>query len=316
MTVQPDQRSADHTIDLSILTVGYNSAQYLERSLASLEPALGQTNIEMVFINNSEDRSEELIAQKFPAVRTLPSQGNIGFGRANNILAQHAIGAWLLLLNPDTEVQPNAINNLLRAAQGSPDYAILSAVTWINRDGSQQLPRMELPGIRTLARGLVGQSAKPLLIDPTLPITAAECVSGGCMMIRRDIWDELGGFDEDFFLYAEDIDLCKRAVGKEFKLGIVRDAAIYHDLGSGEYFSPRRILLQMRGNAHYFRKHFGPLHALGCLVTLWLSAIVRFAIGGVLGWRQIKYRRMSQAFQSIALAPWKWWRGYRKTPRT
>ncbi len=311
MTLAPQADTA-HSAALSILIVGYNSAGFLESCIGSIKPLLDQPEFEVLFINNGDDGSEELLANAFPQVRIVPSQGNIGFGRANNCLAKHANGQHLLLLNPDTEASPGAIRALLLAAADHPDHPILGAVTSTERDGSQTLPQMELPGIRTLARGLIGRAARPLSVTQSGGLIPANCVSGGCMMVRREVWERLGGFDEDFFLYGEDIDLCKRASAMGYKLALVPNARIYHDVGSGSYFAPNRLLLQMRGNAHYFRKHSNPAHAAACIAVLWVSAWVRFAAGGLMGLRSEKYRQMSAGFASIALRPWTWWNGYRK----
>jgi GT2 family glycosyltransferase len=132
------------------------------------------------------------------------------------------------------------------------------------------------------------------------------------MMIRRETWDQLHGFDEEFFLYAEDIDLCKRAVDQGRHLAIINSVTIFHDLGSGQYFAPQRLMFQMRGNAHYFRKHFSNPYVWLCLTIFWVSAMMRFVVGGVLGLRLEKYREMSRGFRDIALKPWLWWSGYRQ----
>ena len=280
--------------------------------MGRIYPMLDQLNIEILFVNNGTDGSEDLVSRAFPQVRIVPSQGNIGFGRANNLLSQHAKGQCLLLLNPDTEASPKSIAALMTAAKDNPEYPIFGAVTLTRRDGSQHFPQMELPGMGSLARGIIGRSARPLALRQADRLIPVNCVSGGCMMIRRDAWDDLDGFDEEFFLYAEDIDLCKRAQLSGFNLALVRDAQIFHDLGSGHYFAPKRLLLQMRGNAHYFRKHCNPVHAIGCIAVMWLSALVRFVVGGLMGIRDKKYRQMSAGFAAIALRPWAWWQGYPK----
>ena len=305
-----DPDSSVNTIDLSILTVGFNSAAHLEKCLASLGPDLARPNIEMLFVDNGTDGSAEMLSKLAPLVSIIPSRGNIGFGRACNLLASHAAGRLLLFLNPDTEVRPGAIEAMLESAAKFPEFAILGAMTLTVEDGSQRFPQLELPGMLSLARGMIGRAARPFPArHDGLPISV-NCVSGGCMMVRSEEWDILGGFDEGFFLYAEDIDLCKRATDKGLKLGVVPDAKIYHDLGSGTYFAPNRLMFQMRANAHYFRKHFNPIHSFGCLCMLWLSAAIRFGIGGLAGIATPKYREMSNGFRAVALYPWKWWRGY------
>ncbi|MEP5936791.1 MAG: glycosyltransferase family 2 protein [Erythrobacter sp.] len=298
------------TIDLSILTVGFNSASHLEKCLASLDTDLARPNVEMLFINNGKDRSEDLVERMAQQVRIVPSQGNIGFGRACNLLASHAKGHLFLLLNPDTEVRPDAIEALVQAAIKRPDFAILGAMTLTKRDGSQHFPQLKLPGLGSLARGLIGRTAFAFPPAQSGSLIPVDCISGGCMMVRREDWHQLGGFDEAFFLYAEDLDLCRRATDAGMRLAINPEAQVYHDIGSGDFFSPNRLMLQMRGNAHYYRKHFSPTYAFACLGMLWLTGLVRFIIGGLIGLGSTKYRAMSIGYKDLTLHPWKWWHGY------
>ncbi len=311
--LEKSQGQAAPQYDLSIIIVGYNSANYLPACLSSIADAVGDCSYEVLFVNNGTDCSEALINREFDWVQVLPSRGNIGFAKANNYCAGHAQGQLLMLLNPDTEARSGSLANMVAVAKDWPEFGVLGGVTVTSQDGQAVFGQMKFPGLRSLARGMIGGAARPPNLEhgqPTGRPHRVDCVSGGCMMIRREAWADLGGFDERYFLYAEDIDLCRRAKDCGIETAMVSNAVIYHDVGSGDYFGSQRLLYQMRGNALYFRSHMGAIHARLCLIMLWLSALVRWLGGAFKGLEQAKYKRMSQGFRPIAVRPWRWWGGY------
>ena len=130
------------------------------------------------------------------------------------------------------------------------------------------------------------------------------------MLIARDAWQALGGFDPRFFLYAEELDLCRRAAAGGWRTGLVPGARIFHDVGSGAPRSPARLVLQMRGIATYYRKHLNVLEARLCLLLHWLGCIERLAVAGLRAPFDRRQAMAARAFARVALCPQRWVGGY------
>lgn len=298
-------------IDVSILVVGYNSLAFLEDCLSSIEQACAKCSHEVLFVNNGTDASEGFVQSAFPGVKVFPSRGNVGFAEGNNNLAAHATGRHLLLLNPDTRLMPSAIDLMVEFADSSPAFGVLGALTLDKAGEPEEMARAALPSLL----GLVGSILRiglPPSIDPhaTGPVEVS-AVNGGCMFIRRDVWDMLGGMDRDYFLYTEDLDFCQRYLKAGGRLAVLPQSKVAHHFGSGEPFSPVRRRFMLLGNATYYQKHFAPPYALACVVVLWLACVSRFVAGTVLGVFSANFRKMAAAYRFGAASPLKWARGYR-----
>lgn len=301
---------AKNVCDVSILVVGYNSAPYLSACLHSVDRAVTRYSAEVLFVNNGNDNSEDLIRMQFPEARVLESLGNVGFAAGTDYLAEHALGRWLLLLNPDTQLYPGAIDALLAAGDLHSEYQVLGGVTVGDNGQAQMRARLELPSLAKLVRALLLGATLPRDFEPGNNILKVDALNGGFMMVRRDCWDRLAGLDQGFFLYAEELDFFKRLKDIGGNAAMVAESRIYHDLGSGDIFSPNRIRFLSIGTAHYFHKHFSSPYAFACIFVLWMTAVKRYLGGTLIGVRSEHYTRMARGFAWVAKAPWKWVWGY------
>lgn len=303
--------SGTHTLDVSILIVGYNSLGFLKDCLSSIEHACSRCSHEILFVNNGTDGSEAFIREEFPKVRVLPSRGNVGFAEGNNDLAALAAGRHLLLLNPDTRLMPHAVDVLVDFADRNPAFGILGALTLDKEGKPEEMARAALPSLSRLV-GSILRIGLPPGIDPgngaPLEVSA---VNGGCMFIKRDVWDLLGGMDQDYFLYTEDLDFCQRYIKAGGRIAVLPDSQVAHHFGSGEPFSPTRRRFMLLGNATYYHKHFSPPYAFACVTALWVACVSRFVAGIMLGALSANFRKMAGAYRYGALNPLKWARGYR-----
>lgn len=299
---------------LSVLMVGYRSKPFLAASLGTLLDALADIDGLIYFTDNGDDGSEEFVRAEFPQITVVPSHGNIGFGRGNNLLARHTNSDWLLVVNPDIVVKPDTISRLLQFVEFHNEFDIVSGVMVDPDENIDSRTISRLPNLHDLLWGLVGRAERHQPIDLSQPIVEVPAVNGGFMLIRNSAWQNVGGFDESFFLYAEELDFCARVAAKGGKIGIVPSSRLSHDIGSGNFFGPDRILYQLTGNAHYYRKHFGAIRAAIMIAVLWLSCVIRFGVGAILGFFQNRYARMSRAFRKPACRPWTWMRGYPDRP--
>jgi GT2 family glycosyltransferase len=300
----------DAGLDVSILVVGYNSAAYLGRCIQGIGQAVTRYRYELLFVNNGTDGSEDLLRSRFPEVRILPSRGNVGFAAANNYLADHARGRWLLLLNPDTELHAGAVDILLETAERHRQYSALGGVT-IDADGRPGDSAMiELPGFETILRSLIGR-ARAYSKRPGSGISEPDALTGGFMMVDRACWDDLKGMDASFFLYAEELDFFKRLKDRGGRVAQVEASRVYHEVGSGEVFSPARMRFKITGRAHYLHKHFSAPYAYLCIFLIWITLTVRFVAGRLMARRNQRYARMADSYAHLVLAPRTWIRGYR-----
>lgn len=295
---------------VSILIVGYNSLAFLPDCFGSIEQAARRHAVEIRFVNNGSDASEDWIACHFADAEVLPTRGNIGFGAANNYLSQAARGDFLLLLNPDTRLEPSAIDHLLEAALANPQFAILGGLAVSPAGVPLASSQLVFPTLGEILRGAIGQGGYEVPDMTSGETCEVDAVSGGFMLINRQSFAQLGGFDARFFLYAEELDLCWRWRKLGGKVALVPAARVMHDVGSGEAASPARLLLSMRGAATFYRKHFAfPLSHI-CLAAHWLSCALRFVAGTLTGPFSHHGRNLRQAMRDVALKPWTWWAGY------
>ena len=284
-------------LDLSIIIVSWNVVDLLVNCLDSLlcspiSTDNSQTNLPTVEIivvdSHSSDQTVPLLRERYPQVKLLAQQENVGFTSGNNIGLTEAKGRYLLLLNPDTKVRESAIPNMIQYLDQNPDVGIVGPHT-LNEDGSTQSTRRRFPTFwiglfestwlqrfapkSLLDRYYVTEDAPP---DATLDV---DWVQGSAMMIRREIYEQIGGLDEGYFMYSEELDWCKRAKQVGWRVVFLGDAQIIHFGGkSSEQVPARSHILFQKSKLRYFRKYHGWLTAQFLRVFLLLNYFVQIQI--------------------------------------
>ena len=290
---------------VSILVVAYNSRRCIAECLASVSAGAKTATYETLLIDNGDDGSEALVGREFPDVRIMPGCGNIGFGPAVNRLAAQARGQYLLLLNPDVVVEPGAIDALVWAASEDTGVAAWGGVTLGVSGEPDSGNFVSIPTLRGLLRGVSGHG------DPALSGAAMSAVpSGGFVLIDRAAWAQAGGFDEEYFLYSEEIDLFYRLARERWGLRRVTAARARHDIAHGGGLAQRRLLFMAAGRAEFLRKHWSaPARWTGVLL-IWLAALVR-VVAGLFGGRWNRHwRGLGQGYRGVAFHPRLWMHGY------
>lgn len=292
-------------IELTIIVVSYGTCEMTLACLDSVVRQTTRTTYEIIVVDNaSQDGSADSIAARFPDAKVLPQQSNLGFGAACNLAAREARGRCLLLLNPDTIVLDAAIDRLVSFAHRRPLAGIwggrmlfpdgrLNPMSCWRRQSLWNL-WCRATGLATLFRG------SPLFHSHTYAgwkrdtEREVDIVSGGFLMIEKDLWDYLGGFAPEFFVYGEDSDLCIRARALGYKPAITPEATVIHDSGGTQKNDVRRISHILAARALLIRKYF-PRHVQP--LALALLACVPF-IGQLSGtlfprstWRGVWLRR-------------------------
>ena len=231
-------------MDISVVIVSYNVKEFLRSAILSVEKALGHSSLEgeiLVVDNNSGDGSAELVRTEFPTVRLWALKDNLGFGRANNVALREAQGDYMLILNPDTILGEETLEVMLNFMKQHPE-AGLAGCKLLNGDGSFQLScRRGFPTPWASFTKLFGLSKlfpnsklfaqynlTYLPVDQTYEVDA---LGGAFMMMSRAAFEATGGFDEQFFMYGEDLDLCYQVKKQGFKVFYVAETATIHFKG-------------------------------------------------------------------------------------
>jgi N-acetylglucosaminyl-diphospho-decaprenol L-rhamnosyltransferase len=252
-----------------------------------------------------------MVAQEFPDVRLIASEENLGYSRGNNLGLEASRGRYALVLNPDTEVAAGALRALVDYAEAHPQVGILGP-RLVNPDGSPQSSRRRFPTLLTAffeSTWLQGHAPRRLLdryYARDLPDDApaeVDWVTGACLLVRRAVYEQVGGFDEGFFMYSEELDFCRRAQAAGWRVAYVPGAVVTHFEGkSSEQAVPERHLRFQRSKIRYFRKYHGPLAAFALWLFLVASYVYQLALEaakGLLGHKRALRRERVSAYWRV-----------------
>jgi O-antigen biosynthesis protein len=245
---------------LSIIIVTFNCQNYILDCLSSvLKVNIGQ-NI-FVVDNGSFDETPDIINKKFLEVRLIKNKVNLGFAAAANQGAEIANGKYLLFLNPDTVVKPDSIDQMLRVVKSNNKIGIAGCKI-LNSEGLLQPSCGNFPTIANIILDRIPSVNKILKTELIRKKNyydygqTPDWISGAFFLVRKDIFTKLGGFDEDYFMYIEDVDFCFRAKQAGYKVYYNSDASIVHyDMGK---FGQRKIFKarnMRRGFSLFFKKY-------------------------------------------------------------
>lgn len=254
---------------VAVVIVSFNTRDDLLRCLRSLR-ADSSGAFEVVVVDNaSEDGSVDAVAGAFPAVRLVRNPANEGFGKASNQGWRAARAPYVLFLNSDTEVPPGLLDTLAGILDERPDVAIVGPRT-VDADGVVQVSTG--PDLRPLDEWRQGRLVRGVKRREPAALAQAErahsvehepvWVSGACLLARRSVLEATGGFDEGFFLYEEDVDLCVRAQ-THGRVLFTPAVTVRHSLGASMTKAPARARLEYhKSHLRYYRKHRGFLDVL------------------------------------------------------
>lgn len=301
MTERPliSDESAKTVPDVSVLVVNYNTERLLAPMWDALTNARGALDLQVIVVDNaSRDRSVALLREdpRFAAAKVLANSVNVGFGRANNQGVTMATGRYLLLLNTDAFVAPNTLESTVAYMDEHRQYGVLG-VQLIGRDGLPQPSCRYFPtpwNVFLLRSGLSRlfphvRSVDDLAWDHAAP---RECdwVPGCYLLIRREVVDKIGLFDPRFFMYSEEVDLCRRAKQSGWGVVFFSGTRVIH-LGGESAKSDGPLsaggqqlsALQLESELLYYRKHYGAAGLVGFVVLAWASDLINVAKGLVRG---------------------------------
>jgi O-antigen biosynthesis protein len=265
---------------ISVVIVNYNVRDLLESCLHSVVSALEAVPGEILVVDNaSDDGSADMVRQKFPGAVLIESDRNLGFARANNLALARARGAYLLLLNPDTLVQEDTLQTMLSFFETHPATG-MAGCKILTPDGSLEpacrrsfpspwVAFTKLAGLGTLfrrSRIFARYNLTYLDEDATYEVDA---ISGSFMLLRREVYAQIGGLDESYFMYGEDLDWCYRVQKAGWRIHYVHATKIVHYGGE----STRRSSIDAQAVFYeamelFVKKNLHPPAPLALLITL------------------------------------------------
>lgn len=295
---------------LSVVIPSWNTKDYLAACLRTLAAAEKPSTEVIVVENGSADGSYEYLLAEHPEVRVLRNEENEGFARGSNQGMRVASGRYVLLLNTDTEVTVDAIARLIDFLEANPGYGAV-APRLVHRDGSTQRTVQEFPTLwtalwfstplerwfpqsRELRRYFLRDWDQESSRDIDQPPAAV-------LLLRRAVLEEVGLFDEELWLFYNDVDLAKRIRAAGWKTHYLAEARVLHHVGGSTSKFADFVATWQRDRLRYYRKHHGRLGAW------WLKACVTFTFAdwGVSQlWRRVR-RAPAEPFGPM-------WAGYRR----
>lgn len=257
---------------LSILVVSYNTREMTLACLRSVFEQTTRTPFELIVVDNaSTDGSGAAIEAEFGSrITYIASEVNMGFARANNLAAERADGAYILLLNPDTVVLDGAIDKLVQFASERPDAGIWGGRT-VFADGTLNPAscwgRPTLWSLLSQGLGLTSLFRRSSFFNPESyggwrrdSVREVDIVSGCFFLIRRELWNCLGGFDQRFFMYGEEADLCIRARACGVNPLVTPHATIVHYGGASERARGDKLVRLLAAKSQLLRAHWSQAH--------------------------------------------------------
>ena len=303
-------------MDLSIIIVNWKSSAFLSPCLASIYASGLRISFEIAVIDNASfDGCDNLLSQRFPEVRFLQSKENVGFAGANNRAFAGSTGSTVCFLNPDTILKGTALQTLYSALHGISHAGAVGALLF-NGDGSLQtscvLPfptilnqALDIEWVRRRfpLAGLFGTSA---IFPRTKAPRTVEAVSGACIMVRRTTFVEVGMFSSDYFMYAEDIDLCRKIRMAGHRIYLINAAEIVHFGGGSSKEQKSRLfsaILIRESNYRLLRKFRSSRYALMYRLSLGGMGLMRIA--GV--FLILVPATLAGRGRTVVEIAWRWW---------
>lgn len=298
-------------MEISIIIVSFNVKHFLEQCLCSLQNALVSLEAEIIVVDNfSGDGTAEFIQKKHPTVKLIANNSNEGFGKANNKALLRAAGKYILFLNPDTILSENSIRDSIGFLKSRPEAGALG-IRMIDGSG-KYLPESKrgfptpwasfckmsgltklFPRSSVFARYYLGHLSNQTSHE-------VEALSGAFMLIRKEAIDKAGGFDEQFFMYAEDIDLSYRIIKAGYKNYYFAGATIIHFKGESTLKDSTYINNFYGAMNQFVTKHYKNRFPVGARI-LNVAIQIRAGIARVLGSHTKSTRAKNKIYNNFQL---------------
>lgn len=276
--------------DISIIIINWNTRDLLAECLESLYQTISGTSFDIWVVDNaSTDDSVPMVQAKFPEVQFILNRDNVGFARANNQAMAASQGRTMLLFNSDAVATPGAVASLLETIKAHPQAGIVGG-RLLNPDGSFQASHSPFPNLwqeflilSGLGRLLYGRwypSRGPQEAKGPQPV---DYVEGACLLVRREAFEQVGGLDEGYFMYAEEVDWCYSMRQAGWQVWYQPAARIIHyGGGSSRNRRTQREADLYRSRVRFFRKHYGNVAAMALKTLIYSLTAIKVITHGSL----------------------------------
>lgn len=249
---------------LAVVVVNYNAGEYLARCVTSVVEASRGLALDLLVVDNaSRDGSARVVAERTPQVRLIDNPTNRGLSAAWNQGARAVDAPWILFLNADAEIWQGDLGEFVKVGDGRPDVALLGPVIR-NPDGTTYESGRNFPGVlQAVGHAFLGPFAPGNRFTRAYRQTSwdrstgreVDWVSGAAMLIRRSAFEQVGAFDEAFWLYGEELDLCSRLLDAGWKVLVTPELEVVHEGGVSTGRSRLTHLMHSQSIYRYYRKH-------------------------------------------------------------
>jgi N-acetylglucosaminyl-diphospho-decaprenol L-rhamnosyltransferase len=276
---------ACYPTDLTVVIVSFNDKDWLDTCLTSVLARTGDISADVIVVDNGIDGACELVNERFPSVRVVRCE-NHGFGHANNVGMRWGAGRYVLFLNPDTELVDGSLGDLVAALDERPEVGV-AGVRQVTDDGTLWPTIRYFPSFARALGDALGAERWPLRprwsgereLNLELYGRETDCdwTSGSFMLVRQEALLSAGLFDERFFVYSEEPDLCLRIKRAGWTVRHLPEMTIVHHAGKGGV-QPRMTAQDAFTRMQYARKHFSFAHRLAYLSAIGAGYVVRGAL--------------------------------------
>lgn len=277
-------------VDVSVIIVNWNTRDLLAQCLQSLYGTTSDLDFEIIVVDNaSVDGSVAMVRRDFPQVQLIANAENEGFVRANNQALPLSRGRYVLLLNSDAALLPGTLWHMVQFMDAQPAAGIVGPRV-LNPDGSFQSSYMDFPNLFSelllmtkLSKVVYGRYFPSHSLQQSRETRAVDWMLGACIMIRRETLEEIGGLDETFFMYSEEVDWCWRAKQAGWAVYYLPEAKVLHWGGQSSSKVPlKRRSLVYRSKLLFLDKHNGPTTALLFKWALLITSILKMGFWNLL----------------------------------
>ncbi len=244
-------------MEISFIIPNYHSEKYLEKCLASIERNVSNINHEIIIVNN--DASEIDLSFENSSVHILNTFSNLGFSKACNLGAKIAKGKILFFLNPDTEIMDAKLLEFLFLLNKKEVGIIAPSLVLTSGQLQPWSGGENISPLSTIFQNIFHKNFAPFPKKDA--IVSLAWVSGAALLIRKNLFEKVGGFDENFFMYFEDVDLCKRMRKLGKKVLLLSQPNVLHYGGSSINNNKTQKQFYYTSQDYYFEKHFGQVQA-------------------------------------------------------
>lgn len=300
---------------ISVVIVNWNTRELLARCINNFKTSVPDIALEFIVVDNgSADGSREMVKQEFPHVKLIESDENLGFAKGNNVGVEKSSAEFVLLINTDAFGKSNFLSQMLSVMEQNPTCALVGAQLR-NADGTFQASHTPFPNLGQEFLGISGLGTRLLPGNyPSRPPQEdrgpqrIDWLEGACMLIRKTAFEQINGFDEGYWMYSEDTDLCYRLHAAGWECWYQPAAIVTHiSAGSSRSDLTKQVAQMYQSRVRFYRKFYGRIPALALklmIITIiaikrLIQSVVRTLTRKTIGREQVSLRFLNEKLSQV-----------------